>query len=280
MTAKAVRVLVVDDSPEDYRLFQIMLSKIPYRSYVPDNSPNLGQAVEWMRRQEHDLYLVDYRLGPDSGLDFLREAAKEKLAAPIIILTGYGDHNLDLEAMVLGAADFLSKNKLDPDLLERSVRYALERKEAKESLQKRTHLLSSILENMAEGVATLDKDGRIVFFNQAAEKMLGKGPSRQTSEHWAEEYGLFLPDKETPFTTEELPLVKALKGEGADNVEMFVHNGQKPQGVSISVTARPLRDESGRLNGAVAVFRDVTALKGAEEQLLRHSLYSYLTGLP
>jgi diguanylate cyclase (GGDEF)-like protein len=281
MGEKPVRVLVVEDSADDYRILKVMLSKISHRAYVPDNVPTYSGAMERLRRHEHDVYLVDYKLGPDSGLDFLREAVQqEKCESPIILLTGYGGHELDMEAMGLGAADFLSKNNLDPDLLERSIRYALEQAEAREKLRKRTALLGSILENMGDGVAMADQEGRLTFFNPAAEKILGFGPNQRTRENWVKEYGFYLPDRETLFPTEEFPLCLALQGERVENVEIFARNSQIPEGAYLSASARPLKNEKGRTSGGVMVFRDVTALKRAEEQVLRHSLYQPLTGLP
>src|SRR6185503_14366880 len=131
MSENAVRVLVVEDNPEDFDILRIYFSKVKHRRYELDNAKGLVEGLEKLRRREHDAYLVDYKLGPDSGIDFLRRAIQEEnCQSPIILLTGFGDYDLDMEAMNLGAADFLNKNKLDSDILERSVRYAVDRKQA------------------------------------------------------------------------------------------------------------------------------------------------------
>src|SRR5207237_7264187 len=74
--------------------------------------------------------LVDYRLGAQNGIDFLRAALEQGCQAPIILLTGQGEREIDLEAMKAGAADYLVKGGLNSGLLERSIRYAIERKRA------------------------------------------------------------------------------------------------------------------------------------------------------
>src|SRR6266487_6749584 len=91
---------------------------------------NFSSGLEAITRNQHDVCLVDYRLGAQNGIELLRAALEGGCQAPIILLTGQGEHEIDLEAMKAGAADYLVKSRLDAGLLERSVRYAVERKRA------------------------------------------------------------------------------------------------------------------------------------------------------
>src|SRR5918992_215576 len=84
-------------------------------------------ALKAIERQEHDVCLLEYRLGEHSGLELLREALERGHKGPIILLTGQGDREVDLEAMQAGAADYLVKGQIDAPLLERSIRYAFTR---------------------------------------------------------------------------------------------------------------------------------------------------------
>src|SRR5207249_11403069 len=77
-----------------------------------------------------DICLIDYRLGARNGIELLRQALERGCVAPVILLTGQGEHEIDLQAMKAGAADYLVKGRLDAGLLERSIRYAIERKRA------------------------------------------------------------------------------------------------------------------------------------------------------
>src|SRR4051812_3056008 len=83
-----------------------------------------------MALNQHDVCLVDYRLGAQNGIDLLRAALSRNCQAPIILLTGQGEREIDLEAMQAGASDYLVKGQLEADLLERSMRYAVERTRA------------------------------------------------------------------------------------------------------------------------------------------------------
>ena len=84
-----------------------------------------ASALVAIREQRHDVYLVDYRLGEHTGLELVREGFASRPVAPVIILTGQGDYEIDLEATALGVTDYLVKQELDPLSLERSIRYAI-----------------------------------------------------------------------------------------------------------------------------------------------------------
>src|SRR5206468_12775452 len=84
---------------------------------------------------------------------------------------------------------------------------------------------------------------------------------------WAQRYGCYLPDRSTPFPPEQLPLVRAIRGEDVEETEIFVRNAHKPDGAWLRVKAGPLRDETGAVRGGLSVIRDVTAQKEAERRL-------------
>jgi PAS domain S-box-containing protein len=80
--------------------------------------------------------LLDYRLGQRDGLELLRESAGKGCDVPVIVLTGQGDYRIDVEAMRSGAADYLIKDSITSDLLERAIRYSIERKRTESALRK------------------------------------------------------------------------------------------------------------------------------------------------
>ena len=87
-------------------------------------------ALMAIREQRHDVYLIDYRLGERTGLELMREAFASRPSAPVIMLTGQADYEIDLEATALGVTDFLIKQELDAVELERSIRYAISHQQA------------------------------------------------------------------------------------------------------------------------------------------------------
>jgi PAS domain S-box-containing protein len=119
-------------------------------------------------------------------------------------------------------------------------------------------LLLSIVQSLGDGLVVADEHGHFLYFNPAAERIIGRGPSPVPVREWSQHYGVFLPDGVTPFPPEELPLARALRGESCDQVRMFLRNANVPEGVYASVTGRPIRDPDGTLRGGVVVLRDVT----------------------
>ena len=94
---------------------------------------------------DHDVYLLDYRLGSHDGLELLREGLRAGCKAPIIIMTGQADRELDFAAMKAGAADYLVKGKMDAPGLERLLRYALQQKRNELELENRVRERTSEL---------------------------------------------------------------------------------------------------------------------------------------
>ncbi len=140
-------------------------------------------------------------------------------------------------------------------------------KDIVEQLEEQGALLESIFNSISDGVVVADVDGNFRIFNPSAERIIGVGATETETDEWSDTYGLFFPDRVTPFPTDELPLVRAIQGEIVDDLEMFVRNPNVPEGVFISVNARPLHDDEGNAKGGVAVFRDVTQRMVAEEAL-------------
>ena len=144
---------------------------------------------------------------------------------------------------------------------------AIQLEQTMQQLQNQVQLTDTIFNSIGDGVIAADTSGVFTIFNPSAERILGMGSIDTTPDHWSDDYGLFFPDRVTPFPTDELPLARALKGEASDEVEMFVRNPEVPDGVFISVSGRPLQDEEGTAKGGVVVFRDVTHRVVAEEAL-------------
>ena len=138
-------------------------------------------------------------------------------------------------------------------------------------LGRQTSVLESILNSMSEGVFVCDQTGKLLLVNPAGMRLHPtlrgrEEPLKEGSA--AREFGLFLPDKLTPYPAGELPLARVLRGEVVDGLEIFVRAPHVPEGVWTTVTARPLQDADGSLAGGVVVVRDTTALKLAQGALL------------
>ncbi|TAE57658.1 MAG: response regulator, partial [Bacteroidetes bacterium] len=121
-----IAILLVDDDEEDYMLTRDIIERVNHQRYTVDWVDNYEKAREAIARQQHDVYLIDYRLGAMSGLELLREFVEKGCECPMILLTGQGDIEVDAQAMKAGASDYLIKSQLNTDQFERSIRYALQ----------------------------------------------------------------------------------------------------------------------------------------------------------
>jgi signal transduction histidine kinase len=142
-----VRVLLIDDDRDDYLLTRDLFAEIRGRRYQLDWVADYKAGLETLCRGEHDVYLLDFRLGEKTGLELLEAARAEgRHPGPVILLTGQSEWEVDLAAMKSGAADFLEKGRLDATLLERSVRYALQQRrheiELERKVRERTEALA------------------------------------------------------------------------------------------------------------------------------------------
>jgi len=84
-----------------------------------------SDGVKALKTEKFDACLLDFRLGANTGLELLHEMNKLNINCPTIFLTGHSDFDLDVQAMQIGAADYLIKDQLNSHLLERSIRYSI-----------------------------------------------------------------------------------------------------------------------------------------------------------
>src|ERR1043165_7421590 len=99
----SVAVLLIDDNEFDYILTQRILQAIPHPRFSLDWISKFSKAVEELQAGRHDVVLMDYRLGPHSGLELLSRFPLLKM--PVIVLTGEDDPAIDMKALQLGAMD-------------------------------------------------------------------------------------------------------------------------------------------------------------------------------
>ena len=120
-----VKILIIDDDEDDFFITSEYIRQIEEYDLVIDWCYKFNDAIQHLKNHSYDIYFVDYRLGAKTGLDFLREAVKLGVEEPIILLTGKGNKDVDIQAMQMGATDYLIKTDLTVDKLERCIRYSL-----------------------------------------------------------------------------------------------------------------------------------------------------------
>lgn len=139
-------VLLVEDDEDDYILTRHWLSEAKGSRFDLIWANTFKEVFATLDSTPLDAILVDYDLGAYSGMDLVRELAKIGCRLPVIMLTGRGNYEIDMEAMQAGVADYLAKNEVTPQLLERTIRYAIERKQREQALRQANDELETRVE--------------------------------------------------------------------------------------------------------------------------------------
>ncbi|MGB5738660.1 MAG: PAS domain S-box protein, partial [Woeseia sp.] len=142
------------------------------------------------------------------------------------------------------------------------------RKRAESELHRQQEINRLLLENLTEGVVACDADGRLMLFNKAAREWHGADPREIPSEQWSDYYDLYDADGETPLDVNNIPLMRAFRGERVKGVEMSIVRKGHPARIVLASGA-PLLDADGTKRGAVVVMHDVTLRRQSLQKLER-----------
>lgn len=259
-----LRILLIDDDEDDYIIIRDMLSDITQETLRLDWVSTYEEALVVISHQEHDVCLLDYYLGKRTGLDLLHEALSSGYEAPIIMLTGLGDHRVDVEAMEAGAADYLIKGELNPYLLERSIRYAVQNRRILEALRRREERFRSLVQNSSDVIAVLKADAVIQYLSDSCERILGYSPEELVGKSALD----FVHPDDLPKAREAFTqLVESSDGRLSEEFRFLHQNGSWRV---LETTASDLLDHPA-IEGLVTNARDVTKQRRAEEKVERYA---------
>ena len=142
MDKKIIKILMVEDNQGDARLIREMLIDVKDFSFNLECAGDLITALSFLSKGGIHIVLLDLSLPDSQGLETFDRASAQGAEVPVIILTGNDDETIALRAVERGAQDYLVKGKIDSDLLVRSIRYAISRKQAEEALRQSKKELS------------------------------------------------------------------------------------------------------------------------------------------
>jgi PAS domain S-box-containing protein len=254
ITPPEVRILIVDDDEDDFFITSEYLKQIQEYHLKIDWCYRFTDAVQQLQIRNYDMYFVDYRLGAKTGLDFLKEAVRLGCEEPIVLLTGKGNKDVDIEAMQMGATDYLIKTDLTTDKLERCIRYSLERTAYLKALRANEKKYRNIFELSKDVVFIAEKSLKFRDVNQATSSLLGY----EKDELLKLKVSDLIPDP-----TDKMLLEKILYEDGEINdleVELETRNKELKTCI-ISITATV--DASGSY--FQGLIHDITNLRRAEK---------------
>jgi len=165
---------------------------------------------------------------------FIRnESGPEGIYVSVVGRTLRSDDQEEIAGGVVFFSD-ITKEKEAADTLQRTV----------VELRNQTHFMQTVAESMNESIFVAKRDGNLMWANPRMEQMIGVGIVLESPDEGPGIYGVYCPDRETMVPAAQLSIIRALRGEVLDDVELFIRNEKKPEGVHISVSERPLLDEN------------------------------------
>jgi signal transduction histidine kinase len=135
MNQQPLQVLLVEDSPSDALLIQHELKQIPGPALEVTVVTRLEEALACLAGRRLDVILLDLGLPDSMGFDSFMKIQERMPRLPIVVLTGADDEAAGVEAIRQGVQDYLVKGTSDGKTIARSIRYAIERKQAESALQ-------------------------------------------------------------------------------------------------------------------------------------------------
>lgn len=257
MDNRTVKVLLVDDDEDDYTLTRDWLAESP-TTFDLEWVATYNAALERIEHNQYDVYLFDYRLGEHNGLELLREAVAYGCQGPIILLTGQGDQEVDMEAMKAGAADYLDKSQISSPWLERSIRYALERKQAEQKIREQ----AALLDIATDGILVINLHNQILFWNQGAQRIYGW----HSEEVLDQDAHQLLCKEETLARLPEIQQIVTLEGNWSGELQQATKQGR---GITVESRWTLMQNYRQQPQSILIVNTDITEKKQLEAQFLR-----------
>jgi len=253
------RILIVDDDEDDFIITSDLIRSIPSSGFSINWCYSYKEALEQMQNRHADIYFIDYRLGAKTGLDLLKEAIAAGCEEPVILLTGKGNHDVDMEAMRVGAMDYLIKGELNEEKLERSIRYALERAASVKALRANERKYRNMFERSKDMVFTADKEGCFKEVNSATTDLVGFSKEELIE---LAIYDLFVHKKDE----ERFRFFFTERGEVND---MEAEIRTKQGDFRICIISASLEKDNNSIGYMQGIVHDITNLKKAEKATLQ-----------
>lgn len=169
---REIRIAIIEDDEDDFIILSDYLKEIKGGHFIIHWCKTYSSAIDKIKGREYDIYFVDYRLGSNTGLDLLQEVKAETFDDPIVLLTGKGNVDIDVKAMKFGATDYLVKSELNPEKLDRCIRYSLDRAKNLKELKAREKKYRNLFESSKDAVLIANEQLDLLEINEAASTLL------------------------------------------------------------------------------------------------------------
>jgi len=257
---KPASILLVEDNPVHARLVESHLARAEAEAFELTRAEKLADARALLGERRYDAVLLDLSLPDSHGLDTVRTARSAAGTTPIVVMTVLDDEEVGVNALRLGAQDYLVKGKFESRDLVRALRYAMERERIEQqALLPTREALGAIIAASPAAVLSFDTEGRVLIWNKSAERIFG----------WTAAEVIGGPPPFVPADQQEdfqALFGRQLAGEPISDLEL---KRCRKDGtlIDVSLSTGLTRSPDGSPTGVMAVMTDITERKLAEEQL-------------
>jgi two-component system, NtrC family, response regulator HydG len=258
--------LVIDDEESVQRTLSAFLKR---EGVKVSAASDYRQAEEKLKKNSFDLVFLDVFLGENSGIDLLRDIRGYNQDTMIVMITGQPDLDMVTESLRLGAFDFMTKPFSYQQIVSILQRALRNRTILLEKEQKQANL-DAIFSSASDAIILVDKQCRLLQSNEAALRLCGYTP-----DHLA----LPLCNIDSGCSGKCRKVLSTVVSKGslvqASRFDCACSDGTKRY---FSLSASPVFDHNGTINGAVAIMRDETHLVFLEKQLQQQNGYAGIVG--
>ncbi len=276
VATELIRVLIVEDDEDDFVIARDLLVEQEHARFEVAWASSGPEAQRMIAEGDFDIFLIDHRLGAVTGLDLVRHSFGGEPRAPVVMLTGTADYEVDLEATMLGVTDFLTKDRLDGETLERSIRYAVRHHAVLAELRESQDRFELAVRGANDGIWDWDLATDQIYYGPRWKSILGHaedGIGNSTDEWFSRVHPQDLERVQAAIKAHRDGLTPHLESE---------HRMRHAEGGYRWVFARgvAVRNPDGAATRIAGSMSDITDRKAAEEQLLHDARHDTLTGLP
>jgi PAS domain S-box-containing protein len=273
VTPDHLRLLLVDDDPSQRDRLALTLERTGMSFELAWCAGEI-EALDRIGEELFDLCFVDHLLETSNGVEFIRECTRRRIPTPIVMLTARHGRELAVEALDAGATDYLRKDGLDAEMLERTIRYALERSRIMRELRRNEERMRTTIAGAPIAIFTIDAEGIIRFAEGQVLATLGLTTADLVGHPVADRFGT---------------------NEAVMGVVRHALSGREFRGIvpigetMLEVHATPRLAHDGAITGVVGVATDITARARAEQEretllkIVEHErsrIESLVSGLP
>lgn len=269
-----MRILMAEEDPAFIEMIKASLLKAGDH-YRVDVVSSGADCLNKLQSDKYDILLLDHSLPDGEGLEWLRRFNRTGIGVPTIFVTAKGDPRMSIQAMQEGVFDYINRSaecaKAFPFVVNRAVagyNLMIEKVRLQKELIEARNFLESIIDKAGDAITVVDREGKIIYWNEGAEKIYGY---RKEEALGKKPLDFLAPQDEILKAAEEKRfhglMAQVWNGEVVSNVEVR-RQTKSGRDVTVSVTLSPLRDASGQIVGASRICKDITQMKKAEEKLL------------